>query len=333
MEDPKDISDYLEVEAKEDSDGELHPDGSLTCRVCCAKFKTRSGWKNHKVTHQKFRTKRFACYVCFRRFYWDKDCRRHVKNVHSIEHYDVEESRAAAVKSFNSNISGDISEKLVPFSARNVPGDHVDENKGITNYETHVNRLGNINGSNKKIDLGIKTSFLKMKLQMVKCKKRQLNNATYINKNVRLKEETKCDDLKSSKPEDDNSGIGQIGTECADETKREPVIEGVFNNNIRKATLKEGTNMNMKAVANFSEEVILVENGVKIEKNVDVEKNYECQDCTKIFQHLKSLKAHIRTCSAPLDSPYLCNLCDRRFIDFDKLQRHWKVNHKRQQMI
>ena len=235
-----------------------------------------------------------------------------------------------AVQSFNSNIvSEDISEKLVPFSARNVPGDHVDENKGIANYETQVNKQS----SNKKVDLGIKTSFLKMKLQMVKCKKRQLNNATYRNKNVRLKQETKCDDLKSSKLKDDKSGIGQIGTGCSDETERESVNEGVFNNNIRTTNRNEGKNMNMKAVASLSEDVNQVENGVKIEKNVDVEKNYECQDCTKIFQHLKSLKAHIRTCSAPLDSPYLCSLCDRRFIDFDKLQKHWKVNHRRQQMI
>ena len=256
-----------------------------------------------------------------------------MKNVHSIEHYDVEESRAAAVKSFDSNISGDISEKLVPFSARNVPGDDVDENKGIANCETQVNKLRGRNESNKKVDLGIKTSFLKMKLQMVKCKKRHLNNATYRNKNVRLKQETKCDDLKSSKPKDDKSGIGQTGTGCSDETERESVIEGVFNNNIRTTNRNEGKNMNMKAVASLSEDVNQVENGVKIEKNVDVEKNYECQDCTKIFQHLKSLKAHIRTCSAPLDSPYLCSLCDRRFIDFDKLQKHWKVNHRRQQMI
>ena len=67
----KDVSDFLELETREDSEDEQE-EGSLVCTVCFAKFKTRSGWKNHKVIHQKFRTKEFSCHVCFRRFYWDK---------------------------------------------------------------------------------------------------------------------------------------------------------------------------------------------------------------------------------------------------------------------
>ena len=92
-EDTKDLSEYLEVETKEDSDDETPGDEPLICKICFAQFKTKSGWKNHKVIHQKFRTKEFACYICFRRFYWDKDCRRHVKNIHGIDNYDSEESR------------------------------------------------------------------------------------------------------------------------------------------------------------------------------------------------------------------------------------------------
>jgi len=103
FEESNDISKFLHVEAIEEvpspgyeSDEEFSPDKPLTCRICFATFKTRSGWKNHKVTHQKFRTKEFACYICFRRFYWDKDCRRHIKNIHGEENYDAEESRRAA---------------------------------------------------------------------------------------------------------------------------------------------------------------------------------------------------------------------------------------------
>eukprot|EP00092_Neocalanus_flemingeri_P034670 GFUD01037718.1.p1 GENE.GFUD01037718.1~~GFUD01037718.1.p1 ORF type:complete len:563 (+),score=172.81 GFUD01037718.1:56-1744(+) len=103
FEETNDISKYLQVEAFEEipspgyeSDEEFSPDKPLICKICYATFKTRSGWKNHKVTHQKFRTKEFACYICFRRFYWDKDCRRHIKNIHGEENYDAEESRRAA---------------------------------------------------------------------------------------------------------------------------------------------------------------------------------------------------------------------------------------------
>ena len=94
-EDTRDVSDFLELETREDSE-EDQEEGSLICRVCFAKFKTRSGWKNHKVIHQKFRTKEFSCHVCFRRFYWDKDCRRHVKNIHGIDHFDPDESRSVS---------------------------------------------------------------------------------------------------------------------------------------------------------------------------------------------------------------------------------------------
>lgn len=104
FEDSNDLSKFLHVEAFEgevpspgyESDEEFSPDKPLICKICYATFKTRSGWKNHKVTHQKFRTKEFACYICYRRFYWDKDCRRHIKNIHGEENYDALESRKAA---------------------------------------------------------------------------------------------------------------------------------------------------------------------------------------------------------------------------------------------
>ena len=65
----------------------------------------------------------------------------------------------------------------------------------------------------------------------------------------------------------------------------------------------------------------------------DIPKMYKCQECMKKFLHVKSLKSHQRTCKAPLDSPYSCSLCDRRFLDFEQLTKHWKVNHRRQQLI
>jgi len=101
-EETNDLSKYLHVEATEvkvpgyESDEDFSPDQPLVCKICYATFKTKSGWRNHKVTHQKFRTKEFACYICYRRFYWDKDCRRHIKNIHGEENYDREESRQAA---------------------------------------------------------------------------------------------------------------------------------------------------------------------------------------------------------------------------------------------
>jgi len=103
-EDAHDLSRFLNVEASEmevsnhgyESDEEYAPDQPLICKICYATFKTKSGWRNHKVTHQKFRTKEFACYICYRMFYWDKDCRRHIKNIHGVENYNREESRKAA---------------------------------------------------------------------------------------------------------------------------------------------------------------------------------------------------------------------------------------------
>jgi len=101
-EETNDLSKYLYVEATEvkvpgfESDEDFSPDKPLVCKICYATFKTKSGWRNHKVTHQKFRTKEFACYICYRRFYWDKDCRRHIKNIHGEENFDREESRQAA---------------------------------------------------------------------------------------------------------------------------------------------------------------------------------------------------------------------------------------------
>jgi len=103
-EDAHDLSRFLNVEATEmevsnhgyESDEDYAPDQPLICKICYATFKTKSGWRNHKVTHQKFRTKEFACYICYRMFYWDKDCRRHIKNIHGVENYNREESRKAA---------------------------------------------------------------------------------------------------------------------------------------------------------------------------------------------------------------------------------------------
>jgi len=103
-EDAHDLSRFLDVEATEmevpnhgnESDEDYAPDQPLICKICFVTFKTKSGWRNHKVIHQKFRMKEFACYICYRMFYWDKDCRRHIKNIHGEENYNKEESRKAA---------------------------------------------------------------------------------------------------------------------------------------------------------------------------------------------------------------------------------------------
>ena len=305
-EDTRDISDFLELETREDSEEDTE-EGSLVCRVCFAKFKTRSGWKNHKVIHQKFRTKEFACHVCFRRFYWDKDCRRHVKNIHGIDHFDPEESRSVAETTAPSHDEreGEEAPHESTLSQRNLS----------TISKTEL----------KYLDPVLKANFLKMKLQMVKCKKNRLNNA---NRRVRFKP-TDCDsdilDLSTRK-----------NTDAPDELRvKETKADAPLNNNL-DMTLKNrsGSNQNFKEDLHDTKNSLNNTQSSKDEIESNVKKNeFQCQECAKKFSSSKSLKAHMRTCSAPSDSPYNCTLCDRRFIDFDLLQKHWKVNHRRQQIV
>lgn len=303
-EDTRDVSDFLELETREDSE-EDQEEGSLICRVCFAKFKTRSGWKNHKVIHQKFRTKEFSCHVCFRRFYWDKDCRRHVKNIHGIDHFDPDESRSVSDTAQPSQEQVQEDQES-PFSWM--------ISKSQLNY----------------LDPVLKANFLKMKLQMVKCKKNRLNHA---NKRVRFKQ-TDCDsdvilDLSThNKPDAFN--------ESRDKATKTDVH---LNNNLDmildsrsardkdfKGGLFDKSNNTPIKTQNLNDEA---ENNDSNKKKNE----FQCQECAKKFNSNKSLKAHMRTCSAPPDSPYNCTLCDRRFVDFEMLQKHWKVNHRRQQIV
>jgi len=306
--DTKDLSEYLEVETKEDSDDEeMSGDDPLICKICFAQFKTRSGWKNHKVIHQKFRTKEFACYICFRRFYWEKDCRRHVKNIHGVEDYHSEESRAAA----NINQSS-------YFDPEKRGNDFFNPNDDL---ETNP------------IDLStdLKNNFLKMKIQMVKCKKNQLNNAIN-NKKVVMK------------PNCDNSQVKEIsGHSQIDSKKSNRSNNRTLNNNVKTnfSSSSEETGEKPSLMNGLEASVDSQNVGQNSEKNKqeystkskDTQKKFPCQECSKKFLNLKSLKSHSRGCNAPKDSPYSCTLCDRRFIDFEKLQRHWKVNHSRQTML
>ena len=283
-EDLADISDYLHVEAREDEpeseDDVETSDGSLVCKICYATFKTRSGWRNHKVIHQKFRTKEYACYICYRRFYWDKDCRRHVKNIHGLDFYDSEGSRQAAnVESEKSNMKVELEQSYGTLS---------------------------------------KSNLMKMKIQMIKCKKSQLDNSR----------------PKEVAQEENSLKVKTKTGHCEPpENLSKPNLDlNINNNDISQADISSPNIYSLRS------EEIETPSDNKLRKLKSTKKNHKdlchsCRDCAKKFSNLKSLKAHERTCKAPADSPYICSFCERIFIDFEKLQKHWKVNHNRQQMI
>jgi len=279
-----DISDYLQVEAREDEpeseeDAETS-EGSLVCKICYATFKTRSGWRNHKVIHQKFRTKEYACYICYRRFYWDKDCRRHVKNIHGLDFYDSEESKLAA---------------------------NVETEKTNMKLEQSYGKLS-------------KSNLMKMKIQMIKCKKSKLNSSLQRETDV----EEEALNMKTQ------TGL----CETHDNLSKPNLDLNLNNNDISQTDNSSPNNYSLRSDGND----ITKDTSTRLRKQKTNKKSmkdscHSCQDCAKKFSNLKSLKAHERTCSAPSDSPYICSFCERIFIDFDKLQKHWKVNHNRQQMI
>ena len=329
IEENRDINEFLEVETRDDSEEDVSVDKPLVCKICFAKFKTRSGWKNHKVIHQKFRTKEFACYVCFRRFYWDKDCRRHIKNIHGIDNYDAEESRAAANRNYSKcGHDGNQNEHNIDLLKNIEKPD--DSDKTLDNFESDL----------------VKTNFLKMKLEMVKCKKNRLINAN-----------KKKDLLSEADPFNSPLGHSKLSeSNCNNDDINLNNNLQVFNSDLKmKYDSEEMKNSNSYSLRSIENETIsnIVDNEAensKVSENTGVEdkiigvsnegtetkdipKMYKCQECMKKFLHIKSLKSHQRTCKAPLDSPYFCTLCDRRFLGFEQLTKHWKVNHRRQQMM
>ena len=325
VEENRDVSDFLEIETREDSEDDISADKPLVCKICFAKFKTRSGWKNHKVIHQKFRTKEFACYVCFRRFYWDKDCRRHVKNIHGIDNYDPEESRAAANKNYSKVTSEGQNE------SNNENSENPDDNHKI------IDALDS--------DF-VKTNFLKMKLEMVKCKKNRLINANK-KKDILLQKDP-LNNLGHSKLSEESSG-NNVDISMNNNLKAfsSDLITNYDSEEVKNSnsySLRSNENDVLSNIVNNESKFTKVTESLDVEdkesriedkgsKTKDIPKMYKCQECTKKFLHVKSFKSHQRTCKAPIDSPYSCTLCDRRFLDFEQLTKHWKVNHRRQQMI
>ena len=238
-----------------------------------------------------------------------------MKNIHGIDHFDPEENRSLSDTTQPSHHDQvketDLSLPL--YSQRRNP----DLPKTDLKY----------------LDPVLKANFLKMKLQMVKCKKNRLNNA---NRRVRFKP-TDCDDSdildlsthnKSEAPDtkttktdihlNNNIDNKNIDSDSRDKSFKENLFSG--------ANTENSNSMNVQNERDENNEGVL--------KNDDVKKNdFKCQECGKKFSSSKILKTHIRGCSAPSDSPYNCTLCERRFSDFDSLQKHWKVNHRRQQIV
>lgn len=54
------------------------------CNICSTVCKTRRQLQNHLKTHEKFRSRDFPCLVCPKRFYWEKDVKRHTRDIHGI---------------------------------------------------------------------------------------------------------------------------------------------------------------------------------------------------------------------------------------------------------
>ena len=232
-----------------------------------------------------------------------------MKNIHGIDHFDPEENQSLSDSIHPSHdpvqeTDLSLSESLLS------PQRNPEEKKPLPKTDL------------KCLDPLLKANFLKMKLQMVKCKKNRLNNAK---RRVRFKS-TDCDSDNILDLSIHNK------SEAPDSTTTKTDIH--LNNNIdnkdsdRDKSFKENLindNTNNSNSINVKNER---------DENIDVKKNeFKCQECGKKFSSSKSLKAHTRSCSAPSDSPYNCTLCERRFSDFDSLQKHWKVNHRRQQIV
>ena len=232
----------------------------------------------------------------FRRFYWDKDCRRHVKNIHGIDNYDPEESRQAANINYFSTLKD---------LKKDDTDDVVNGGEGGSDY----------------LRQDLKTNFLKMKIQMVKCKKKRLNNAE------KKKSAMNGDDLNNVESErtnvDPEPGHSDTQLQCSN------------NNELQKSDENHEKTLEIKPES--GEETLVSQNSIGEHDSSEQKKTkikpFKCQECSRHFLNQKSLKSHLRSCNAPSDSPYSCTLCDRRFLDFEKLQKHWKVNHRRQQMI
>ena len=235
-----------------------------------------------------------------------------MKNIHGIDHFDPEENRSLSDTTLPSHDQVKETDISLPiFSQRRNP-------------DLPKTDL-------KHLDPVLKANFLKMKLQMVKCKKNRLNNA---NKRVRFKP-TDCDNdildlsthTKSEAPETTTTKTdihlnNNIDNKNMDSDSRDMS----FKENLFNASTNNSNSLNSQNERD--------ENNGGAQKNNDVKKSeLKCQECGKKFCSSKILKTHMRTCSAPSDSPYNCTLCERRFSDFDSLQKHWKVNHRRQQIV
>lgn len=488
FEESNDISKFLHVEAYEEtpspgyeSDDDFSPDKPLTCRICFATFKTRSGWKNHKVTHQKFRTKEFACYVCFRRFYWDKDCRRHIKNIHGEENYDAEESRRAADINYPKskwNNPQQSQSRIYPQRGQiNFP-----QNQPQNFPKIYPHNLPQTPNSQTSKFFHPNNNIFKMKIELLKNQEKKAINENAIKEPNSDEHSTPNDFSPTDTNENTNDGFfnehenddrdnfdhimnSQSSSPQADFDKESTITMEEVKDHIKKVkddlgdlleeedssdgnaggcgddsfetidpnlyTENQNSNQNVESEDNesdaadefvenndFAENHKFVQNNDLLENNKDGNKDYlvepevdefdqcndfaesnfaennvdgmsglfindnssscfssrpsddmqvnehltvdmfdfslpeniciepkvsrdlftlkkrfQCPECPRKFLNIKYLKIHENFCTAPVDSPYKCSVCDIKFLDFDCLQKHWKINHNGQQMI
>jgi len=77
------------------------------CNVCSLVCKSRRQLQNHLKTHEKFRSRNYPCPICPKRFYWEKDVKRHTRDIHGV---GPPPANAVSPKQNNENLTQEITQ-------------------------------------------------------------------------------------------------------------------------------------------------------------------------------------------------------------------------------